>query len=69
MKNKIYVIRKTDRYATENGATTVTEMIGYCLGEKQAERRRKEIEDKSYKYKSNGKNYPIVEIAKLESLE
>lgn len=44
-------------------------MVGYCLGEKKAERRRKEIEDKSYKYKSNGKNYPIVEITKLELLE
>lgn len=69
MKNMIYVIRKTDRYATENGTATVAELVGYCLGEKKAERRRKEIEDKSYKYKSNGKNYPIVEIAKLESLE
>jgi hypothetical protein len=69
MKNEIYVIKKTDRYSTENGTATVAEMVGYCLGEKKAEKRRKEIEDKAYKYKSNGKNYPIVEILKLESLE
>lgn len=69
MKNEIYVIEKTDRYSTESGTITKTELVGYCLGEKKAERRRKEIEDKAYKYKSNGKNYPIVEIAKLESLE
>lgn len=41
MKNEIYVIKKTDRYSTENGTVTVSEMVGYCLGEKKAEKEEK----------------------------
>lgn len=69
MKRDIWLIRKTDRYSTENGTSTVTDIIEYCFGEKAAERRAKEIEDKSYKYKSNSKTYPIIELIKVPSLE
>jgi hypothetical protein len=65
----IYLLKKTDRIASNSGVQEVSVLVGYCATPHRAEKKKKFILDNSYKYNYNGKTYPIIDILTISSLE
>lgn len=65
----IYIIKRIDRIASNSGVQEVSALVGYCTTAHRAEKRKKSILDRAYRYNYNGKTYPIIDILTLSSLE